>query len=1029
VVTTLSYGSYGLASIKDPFNRYTYVTVVSDGRLTGIQDPDGVSTTFGHDGSLRLQTITDRAGKTTTLTYDSQSGKLASVIAPTVAVFQKGNVNPTTWFDPWQKDGVPYTATVDNPFPSPRRDSVDALVRAPDSTVTRYRDVDRHGQPRYALLPLGQGSTAYYNVDGQLTSASSSFGPTATYTYDASGFLTHAAVDNVDVWQRNGGWGQPDSLWGDIAPQRVFLNPANGRVDSIRLAGDTGLVTNLWYDAHGRIQYARDPEGHLLTYTWYGGTNGNRSKDSLPGGRVATYLYDTYGRDTSVSATGQPTRRVGYDLLNRPIRTYDGAYWTYFAYDSLYLKSVTDAKNQVYQFSRNALGAVTARIDPAGRQEQYEYGLAGELRRYVNRRGQADTLAYDSLLRRTVQAGGNSTPDTLGYSANGRVITGKSETTIETVYLNVRQQPDSIRTVFRSDTTKRFWRRFTYDTARRVFEVTGTGSALSFHDRKYVRNASSGLLAVLWLGDRYTGGIGYNKDLQDTVVPLPGPAHRISRRFTSLHGVTRDSSAAMYDRYHYDELHRIDRAGHSAGFLSGKQHVYGYDGLGRLSSVSFRNVLGCMWTFDPDAGYYCFWLEQDSLQNFTHDQVGNRTDHGGTYDVGNRITAFDNCTYGYDYDGNVTSRSCPGQTVTFTWNARNQLVSYVVSGDTVKLRYDAFGRLVRQWGGSVPDQRFLWERDHLFAALNSGLTAVEAEYSYYPGVDNPHAMVVGTTQYFMHTDGVGNVVGMTDTLKRLKRTYVYDAWGRVVAGTDSGDFGAKARPRFKGALWFGDAGVELYYMRNRWYESRAGRFLSEDPIGLNGGINQYAYALEDPINARDPGGLHPCGGEVGPHVHTQEDSTGQVIVVGEDIACASKEDQRRILDWLARQAALGTLVWHESRTTVYTGLGVDLVVGLGTSLSAGWWFDSRGNAGIYVSIAALVGADVSVQAEFGRAPSWLSMFGLTAAGEASGPFVGGTVWSNGREAGGAAVGGWSLLPASASTGGSVTIPIRLIRGR
>jgi uncharacterized protein RhaS with RHS repeats len=48
--------------------------------------------------------------------------------------------------------------------------------------------------------------------------------------------------------------------------------------------------------------------------------------------------------------------------------------------------------------------------------------------------------------------------------------------------------------------------------------------------------------------------------------------------------------------------------------------------------------------------------------------------------------------------------------------------------------------------------------------------------------------------------------------------------------------------------------VDLYYMRARWYEPRTGRFLSEDPVGLEGGINPYVYAGNDPINAADPTG-------------------------------------------------------------------------------------------------------------------------------------------------------------------------------
>ena len=49
----------------------------------------------------------------------------------------------------------------------------------------------------------------------------------------------------------------------------------------------------------------------------------------------------------------------------------------------------------------------------------------------------------------------------------------------------------------------------------------------------------------------------------------------------------------------------------------------------------------------------------------------------------------------------------------------------------------------------------------------------------------------------------------------------------------------------------------MVYLRNRWYDPTTGRFLTQDPIGLAGGVNLYAYAGNDPISFSDPFGLAP----------------------------------------------------------------------------------------------------------------------------------------------------------------------------
>jgi len=47
----------------------------------------------------------------------------------------------------------------------------------------------------------------------------------------------------------------------------------------------------------------------------------------------------------------------------------------------------------------------------------------------------------------------------------------------------------------------------------------------------------------------------------------------------------------------------------------------------------------------------------------------------------------------------------------------------------------------------------------------------------------------------------------------------------------------------------------LYYFRARWYDPVTGRWLSKDPIGISGGLNQYVFCGNNPVNFRDPFGL------------------------------------------------------------------------------------------------------------------------------------------------------------------------------
>ena len=76
-----------------------------------------------------------------------------------------------------------------------------------------------------------------------------------------------------------------------------------------------------------------------------------------------------------------------------------------------------------------------------------------------------------------------------------------------------------------------------------------------------------------------------------------------------------------------------------------------------------------------------------------------------------------------------------------------------------------------------------------------------------------------------------------------------------------------------------DTETQLYYNRARYYDAAVGRFVSEDPIGLAGGINPYVYADNDPLDERDPSGLGwECEWEVWGDV-TRDVGTGRVVSI------------------------------------------------------------------------------------------------------------------------------------------------------
>uniref|UniRef100_UPI001B80340B RHS repeat domain-containing protein n=1 Tax=Desulfobulbus elongatus TaxID=53332 RepID=UPI001B80340B len=111
------------------------------------------------------------------------------------------------------------------------------------------------------------------------------------------------------------------------------------------------------------------------------------------------------------------------------------------------------------------------------------------------------------------------------------------------------------------------------------------------------------------------------------------------------------------------------------------------------------------------------------------------------------------------------------------------------------------------------------------------------------------------SMYYYHTDHLGTPLRLTDSSGAVVWAADYQPFGRANLLVNT----VENNLRFPGQYF--DAETGLHYNWHRYYDPDIGRYLSADPIGLEAGINLYAYVNNDPVNWIDIWGLCRKSGE------------------------------------------------------------------------------------------------------------------------------------------------------------------------
>ena len=348
------------------------------------------------------------------------------------------------------------------------------------------------------------------------------------------------------------------------------------------------------------------------------------------------------------------------------------------------------------------------------------------------------------------------------------------------------------------------------------------------------------------------------------------PLGRLKRQIATLNDLTEGGKgktkvAAGYSQTAVKRSYGYDRTGnltHSTDQRTGTTQ-FEYDKLGRITKAGNE-----LFAFDP--AHNILDIPTEKVKPYPAPSPvgegrgeGNATaplsdDRSAITD--NRLKTYNGTTYYYDNLGNLIHRElADGEVQNYFYDLHDQLVKAEIfkkdgTKETWAYTYDALGRRIgkgRLKNEEVSDgleekTGFVWDGSHLLQEVQP-----DGRYTYIytdPDSYEPLAQVRNWTTadgescqqtHYFHCDQIGIPREMTDKDGNLVWFGDYYGWGKLKSETNISGI---AHQPFRLQNQYCDRETGLHYNFFRYYEPDAGRFVNQDPIGLEGGENLYAFA-------------------------------------------------------------------------------------------------------------------------------------------------------------------------------------------
>jgi RHS repeat-associated protein len=793
--------------------------------------------TWTYDDQLNVTSKSDALGHVTSYTYDGSGNQLTQTDATgTVTNTYNGFAQMLTSSD--QLNGVTtnsYDAlgnllTTINALDKTTSFSYDSrglLLTVTDARgkVAKFA-YDANGNLDRKTDALSHDTQFSYDGRARLISTTNALGHTTSFTYDAFGRLKQVTrPDGTTIGYEY-----------DLAGRRTALTDAKGNRSTYA------------YDAAYRLIGQTDAANQTTSFGYDGMSNMTSVSDALS--RVTNYVYDEFNRPVKITfpaATPGAARlfeTLAYDAAgNVTHRTDTAGRVTSYAFDEMNrVTSTTDAANQTTTFEYDALSRMRALVDAVGQRYRFNYDALGQLK-HIRRGTTVMSFTSDAVGNRKKRTDYNGALTTYTYDALNRLKTINYPDTTEVSY--TYDKLSRMQTAANENGTVNF----DYNKMNRLTGATDVfGQTVDYNYDDNGNRTKLSLNAAVVETYRYDA-----VDRLTKILDAAGAAFAFD--YDATNKLTQKKAPnGVKTTYQYDGLNRLTRLLDARGVVTIADHQYqystvsqitqiaeptntrnyGYDTVNRLTSATYTNP-------------------SQTSESYAYDSVGNRTSShlsaSYSYQPFNRLTNTSTATYVYDTNGNLISKADSSGTTRYSWDFENRLKQVTLpNGSTVSYKYDALGRRIQRSPSAGISTNFVYDGQDVVRDLNSDGSTVD--YLNGLGIDNKlrltDSRLAATGPLYFSQDHLGSTTALTNSLGAVVSQVSYDGFGNS-AGNSFTRYDYTGRER--------DVDTGLMYYRARWYDPKVGRFISEDPIGFNGGdVNIYGYVGSDPANLNDPSG-------------------------------------------------------------------------------------------------------------------------------------------------------------------------------